>query len=225
MASVSGCDSREPGRQCADVFGFARRGGRMAAVTRARDRVLGCCDGHHRSRLSGKNCPNFGRDRILAAPSCAAGRSCAKAAVKTLLCRAGSCGGMVVNGQQPVYRSDFIVARDSRFRSLQDVFGHRFAFNALDSHFPGYNAPQRAPGGVRVARAVVSGTGGAVRDAHARCRGGRGRCRRCRGDRFVFAHVDAPARGRIWRRHQCAGCRRDGSVPDPRRSLPAWPWR
>jgi len=44
------------------------------------------------------------------------------------------------NGQ-PVYRSDFIVARDSRFRSLQDTFGRRFAFNALDSH-SGYNAPR-----------------------------------------------------------------------------------
>ncbi len=60
-------------------------------------------------------------------------------AVKTLL--AAPVPAAEWSDGQPVYRSDFIVARDSPFRNLQDTFGHRFAFNALDSH-SGYNAPR-----------------------------------------------------------------------------------
>ena len=44
-------------------------------------------------------------------------------------------------GGQPIYRSDFIVARDSLFQRLEDTFGHRFAFNTEESH-SGYNAPR-----------------------------------------------------------------------------------
>ena len=44
-------------------------------------------------------------------------------------------------GGQPVYRSDFIVARASSFRRLEDTFGGRFAFNTEESH-SGYNAPR-----------------------------------------------------------------------------------
>ncbi len=42
---------------------------------------------------------------------------------------------------EPVYRSDFIVARNSSFDRLEDTFGHRFAFNTGESH-SGYNAPR-----------------------------------------------------------------------------------
>jgi ABC-type phosphate/phosphonate transport system substrate-binding protein len=42
---------------------------------------------------------------------------------------------------QPVYRSDFIVAREAPFQRLEDTFGHRFAFNTEESH-SGYNAPR-----------------------------------------------------------------------------------
>jgi ABC-type phosphate/phosphonate transport system substrate-binding protein len=44
-------------------------------------------------------------------------------------------------GGQPVYRSDFIVARAAPFRRLEDTFGYRFAFNTEASH-SGYNAPR-----------------------------------------------------------------------------------
>jgi ABC-type phosphate/phosphonate transport system substrate-binding protein len=44
-------------------------------------------------------------------------------------------------GGQPIYRTDFIVARDSSFERLEDTFGHRFAFNTEESH-SGYNAPR-----------------------------------------------------------------------------------
>jgi ABC-type phosphate/phosphonate transport system substrate-binding protein len=45
------------------------------------------------------------------------------------------------SGGHALYRSDFIVAREAPFRQLEETFGHRFAFNALDSH-SGYNAPR-----------------------------------------------------------------------------------
>ena len=60
-------------------------------------------------------------------------------AVKTLL--AAPVPAAEWSDGQPVYRSDFIVARDAPFAKLPDTFGHRFAFNALDSH-SGYNAPR-----------------------------------------------------------------------------------
>ena len=43
---------------------------------------------------------------------------------------------------QPVYRSDFIVRRDSPFQTLQDTFGHRFGWTVAHSH-SGFNAPRR----------------------------------------------------------------------------------
>lgn len=39
------------------------------------------------------------------------------------------------------YRSEFIVARESPFRSVEDARGRRFAFNSRDSH-SGWNAPR-----------------------------------------------------------------------------------
>jgi ABC-type phosphate/phosphonate transport system substrate-binding protein len=42
---------------------------------------------------------------------------------------------------QPVYRAEFVVAADAPFLRLDDTFGHRFAFNAVDSH-SGYNLPR-----------------------------------------------------------------------------------
>jgi ABC-type phosphate/phosphonate transport system substrate-binding protein len=45
-------------------------------------------------------------------------------------------------GGQPVYRTEFVVHRDSAFQRLEDTFGHRFAFTIDDSH-SGYNAPRR----------------------------------------------------------------------------------
>lgn len=42
---------------------------------------------------------------------------------------------------RPVYRSHFVVHADSAFRTLEDTFGHRFAFTIKDSH-SGYNAPR-----------------------------------------------------------------------------------
>jgi ABC-type phosphate/phosphonate transport system substrate-binding protein len=60
-------------------------------------------------------------------------------AVKTLL--AAPVPAAEWAGGQPVYRSDFIVARHSPFQRLEDTFGHRFAFNAEESH-SGYNAPR-----------------------------------------------------------------------------------
>jgi ABC-type phosphate/phosphonate transport system substrate-binding protein len=41
---------------------------------------------------------------------------------------------------RPVYRAAFIVAADSPYRSLADVMGRRFAFNARHSH-SGWNLP------------------------------------------------------------------------------------
>lgn len=43
---------------------------------------------------------------------------------------------------RPVYRTHFVVHRDSPFQRLEDTFGHRFAFTIDDSH-SGYNAPRR----------------------------------------------------------------------------------
>jgi ABC-type phosphate/phosphonate transport system substrate-binding protein len=60
-------------------------------------------------------------------------------AVKTLL--AAPVPAAEWAGGQPVYRSDFIVAREAPFRRLEDTFGHRFAFNTETSH-SGYNAPR-----------------------------------------------------------------------------------
>lgn len=60
-------------------------------------------------------------------------------AVKTLLAAPVPAADWA--GGQPVYRSDFIVARDSPLQRLEDTFGHRFAFNAEESH-SGYNAPR-----------------------------------------------------------------------------------
>jgi ABC-type phosphate/phosphonate transport system substrate-binding protein len=60
-------------------------------------------------------------------------------AVKTLL--AAPVPAAEWSGGRPIYRSDFIVAREAPFQRLEDTFGHRFAFNALDSH-SGYNAPR-----------------------------------------------------------------------------------
>jgi ABC-type phosphate/phosphonate transport system substrate-binding protein len=59
--------------------------------------------------------------------------------VKTLL--AAPVPAAAWAGGQPVYRSDFIVARDASFARLEDTFGHRFAFNTEESH-SGYNAPR-----------------------------------------------------------------------------------
>ena len=42
---------------------------------------------------------------------------------------------------RPVYRSDFIVRRDSPFRSLPDTFGRRFGWTVAHSH-SGFNAPR-----------------------------------------------------------------------------------
>lgn len=44
-------------------------------------------------------------------------------------------------GGEPRYRSHFVVHRDSPFQTLEDTFGHRFAFTIADSH-SGYNAPR-----------------------------------------------------------------------------------
>lgn len=44
-------------------------------------------------------------------------------------------------GGQPVYRSDFIVRRESPFRSLEDTFGHRLGWTVDHSH-SGFNAPR-----------------------------------------------------------------------------------
>jgi ABC-type phosphate/phosphonate transport system substrate-binding protein len=42
---------------------------------------------------------------------------------------------------QPVYRSDFLVAADAPFNDIIETFGKRFAFNARTSH-SGYNMPR-----------------------------------------------------------------------------------
>ena len=42
-------------------------------------------------------------------------------------------------GNRPVYVSDFVVPADSRFESLEDTFGHRFAYSTAHSQ-SGYNA-------------------------------------------------------------------------------------
>jgi ABC-type phosphate/phosphonate transport system substrate-binding protein len=42
---------------------------------------------------------------------------------------------------EPIYCSHFVVHKDSPFTSLEDTFGHRFAFTIEDSH-SGYNAPR-----------------------------------------------------------------------------------
>ena len=60
-------------------------------------------------------------------------------AVKTLL--AAPVPAAEWAGGQPIYRTDFIVARASPFQRLEDTFGHRFAFNTEESH-SGYNAPR-----------------------------------------------------------------------------------
>lgn len=59
--------------------------------------------------------------------------------VKTLLAAPVPAAGWAAG--QPVYRSDFIVPADSPITAPEQAFGHRFAFNALDSH-SGYNAPR-----------------------------------------------------------------------------------
>lgn len=42
---------------------------------------------------------------------------------------------------RPAYCTHFVVRKDSPFRTLEDTFGHRFAFTIEDSH-SGYNAPR-----------------------------------------------------------------------------------
>ena len=42
---------------------------------------------------------------------------------------------------KPVYCSHFVVRADSRFRSLEETFGNRFAYTVPESH-SGYNAPR-----------------------------------------------------------------------------------
>lgn len=44
-------------------------------------------------------------------------------------------------GGRPQYCTHFVVHRDSPFSTLEDTFGHRFAFTIADSH-SGYNAPR-----------------------------------------------------------------------------------
>lgn len=44
-------------------------------------------------------------------------------------------------GGRPVYCSHFIVKATSPFKTLEDTFGHRFAYTIEDSH-SGYNAPR-----------------------------------------------------------------------------------
>jgi ABC-type phosphate/phosphonate transport system substrate-binding protein len=44
-------------------------------------------------------------------------------------------------GGRPVYRTEFVVHAESRFKRLEDTFAHRFAFTIDDSH-SGYNAPR-----------------------------------------------------------------------------------
>lgn len=46
------------------------------------------------------------------------------------------------SGGRPVYATLFAVRADSRFETLPDTFGHRFAFTIEDSH-SGYNAPRQ----------------------------------------------------------------------------------
>jgi ABC-type phosphate/phosphonate transport system substrate-binding protein len=43
--------------------------------------------------------------------------------------------------RRPVYCSHFVVRRDSKFQTLEDTFGKRFAYTIHDSH-SGYNAPR-----------------------------------------------------------------------------------
>src|SRR5258706_2036755 len=43
---------------------------------------------------------------------------------------------------RPVYCSHFVVRKAAPFKTLEDTFGHRFAFTIDDSH-SGYNAPRR----------------------------------------------------------------------------------
>ena len=58
-------------------------------------------------------------------------------------------------GGRAVYRSDFIVRRDSRFETLEDTFGGRFGWTVAHSH-SGFNAPRhhllafRTPGRPRL---------------------------------------------------------------------------
>jgi ABC-type phosphate/phosphonate transport system substrate-binding protein len=42
---------------------------------------------------------------------------------------------------RPQYCTHFVVHRDSPYRTLEDTFGHRFAYTIADSH-SGYNAPR-----------------------------------------------------------------------------------
>ena len=42
---------------------------------------------------------------------------------------------------RPVYCSHFVVRDDAPFKTLEDTFGHRFAYTIPDSH-SGYNAPR-----------------------------------------------------------------------------------
>jgi ABC-type phosphate/phosphonate transport system substrate-binding protein len=44
-------------------------------------------------------------------------------------------------GGKPVYCSHFVVRADAPFKTLEDTFGHRFAYTVPDSH-SGYNAPR-----------------------------------------------------------------------------------
>ena len=61
---------------------------------------------------------------------------------------------------KPVYRSLFVVRRESRFAALEDTFGHRMGFTVADSH-SGCNAPRfhllshRAARGARLFAEVI----------------------------------------------------------------------
>jgi ABC-type phosphate/phosphonate transport system substrate-binding protein len=63
-------------------------------------------------------------------------------------------------GGRPVYCTHFVVRADSPFRTLEDTFGHRFAFTIEDSH-SGYNAPRhhllpyRSPARPRLYREII----------------------------------------------------------------------
>ena len=42
---------------------------------------------------------------------------------------------------QPIYRAEYVVAAGAAFRTIEDTFGHRFAYNLVESH-SGYNLPR-----------------------------------------------------------------------------------
>ena len=61
---------------------------------------------------------------------------------------------------RPLYCTHFVVHRDAPFQSLEETFGHRFAFTIQDSH-SGYNAPRhhllayRKPGAAPLYREII----------------------------------------------------------------------